>query len=836
MLQQPEMVSKCYEKEILERQSDVGGTNSGRNDPEILDIPSSQMATTQFIDDAIVNIEEDSHVTMVNDSFLKMNDTQSVGESMESFLARPIKLYGGKFATTDLVTTITDFNFPNDVFASTYSGIWTEKLKGYYGIRCDFRVKIVFNSNRFQQGRYMLTWLPMCGTYITIANNRLAYREGMMQHSLVQRTTCKHVEFDINSGTSAELVIPYASVDTFFPIDKIVAGQYDRILGVLSLCPYSPLVAPSGSTVVPYTIYVSLENVRLFGAVEPQSDLSIKRGKGVSEKESAIPNGPISGVAKRFANAFDALSGVPLIGGYALGASWISDRISQTASIFGYSKPNQGDSNTKVVLSNNSNHCNVDGDCAVKPLSFLAKPSTVPLVGASGSDIDQMDFSYIKTIPAWHSTITWTTLNLEDANLDLFKVTPHHWHTSTDGYRNYPPCSFIASHFNAWRGSMRFVYKFVKTEFHSGRLSFEFVPTTNPTLVQAANPSYLNRQIVDIREIDEVEVIVPYISTTPWSHPNEVIGVLYIRIVDPLVAPATVSSSITILREMAGGDDLEFAMPSAAHTTPMSVVDRQSGITSSRKVSFTIGNSTVASDDVLFSATSIGDKISSLRSYLKRYTSLNPCGNQYRLNLPMMIVQPDVIFVPPSNVTTGSYGTTDMLGKWATCFGMWSGGTRLKAIVNTPCLNIKDGVFKVTTYSRNHNDLGTMSNLLDSIGFINNKIGDSNQVVLQQNCQQNSTIEVEVPQYTLSIARAVGDCMTYNNAAVDADRPRLESMTQLFVHFCLPRFVVVNGTDTNIHLYNLYRAGADDLNLSIFISVPPMSVAETYIANHQYAL
>jgi len=835
MPKQPEKVSKCLLKsDVLVRQSDLSQA-AGHNVPVEQVAPETEMSTTQFIDDAIVTIEEESHSTMINSSYLGMNDTQSTQESLQSFLARPIKLAAGTFSTTDTVSTFTDFWFPGQVFGAPNANIWEDKLKGFYGIRCDFKIKMVFNSNRFQQGRYMMCWMPMCGAYRDSIGLRIVNRWNMMQHTLVQRTTMKHVEFDINSGTSAELIIPYASVDTFFPIEKIVTGVYDRMLGLLTICPYSPLVAPTGSTTVPYTLYVSLENVKLFGAVEPQSGFS--KGKGVSEKESAIRNGPISGVAKKFANSFDALSGVPLIGGYALSASWIADRVSQTAAIFGYSKPNQGDSTNKMLLTNNANHSNVDGDAPVKSLSYLVKPSTVPLVGATGTSVDQMDFTFIKTIPAWYKTQAWSTTGLADDILMTETVNPAKFYTSTDGYRNYLPCGFLMTHFNTWRGSLVFIFKFAKTEFHSGRLSFEFTPTNDPLTIAPVNPSYINRQIVDIREIDEVEFVVPYINTTPWCHPNEIIGLIHVRIVDPLVAPSSVASTINIMCEMAGGRDLEFAIPSSLPITPMKALDRQSGITSSRKVSFSIGNSQVKGDDITFSSISIGDKISSLRSYLKRYTSMNPTGDTYSLNLPLLVVQPDVIFVPPAVLTAGtSWGTTDLLGRWALCFGMWSGGVRIKDVVNPGLITNPVGTVKVTTLNRNHLDEGTMPNLLSSFAFVPPKVSDTNQIALQQLNTINSAIELEIPQYTLSIGRAVNDCISYDNANVSAQRPRLESMTQVYVHVGLPRTAVVSGASVDQHLHNVYRAGADDLNLSVFISIPPVSTGENYLPNHQYCI
>jgi hypothetical protein len=260
----------------------------------------------------------------------------------------------------------------------------------------------------------------------------------------------------------------------------------------------------------------------------------------------------------------------------------------------------------------------------------------MPLSGSSGTAVDEMDFSYITQIPAWFNTFNWASATVADSIIATYSVTPNQYFLAT-GYYNYPPVAFVAQHFNAWRGSIVFKFKFVKTEFHSGRLSFEFSPTSNPAFVGPSNPAYVDRQIVDIREIDEVTVQVPYISTTPFVHLTEIIGRLSVRIVDPLVAPSAVASNITILVEVCAGPDFEVSMPSTTTMIPVKVLSRQSGITSSRSVSFTIGNSKVVGDPVMFSSTSIGDKVSSVRAYVKRYYTMNNSGDTYALNLPILV-------------------------------------------------------------------------------------------------------------------------------------------------------------------------------------------------------
>lgn len=813
---------------VMDRQSGLGEISPVRNDPTISEQPVVNNGTTQFIDDAIVTEQQVPESIDVGEMFLGLNDTQSNEEDLKTFLARPIRMASGAFATTDTVTTFTDFNLPHDAFDGSSSSIWADKLKGFYGIRCDFRFKIVFNSNRFQQGRYMLCWIPLCGSYTDNLNLRFVQRTLTLGYSLVQRTTNHHVEFDINSGTSAELLVPYQSVDTFFPIDLITKSSYDRVLGKLTLCPYSPLVSPSGSTTVPYTLYVSLENVRLFGAINPQS--------GLRSKEVSKDQGPVSSVARKFANSFDALTGVPLITDFALGASWVADRIAKTASIFGYSKPMEGEAQTKVLVTNNASHSTVDGDYPGKALSYMTCPGTKPLPGMSATKIDEMDFSYLLPIYSYKGEAVWSSGLIADdilmgVNLKLGEPVLY------SGAACFGPLDFIAAHFVAWRGSLKYKFKIVKTEFHSGRLSIEHRP--GDTLTGVYNPAYVNRQIIDIREVNEFTVSVPYISTTPFSHMTEIVGRLIVRVVDPLVNPATVASSVKILYEVAGGKDVEFAIPSNFQYTPTTVVERQSGVTSERHVEFSIGNSSVTGSDTLFSSVSIGDKVSNLRALLKRFVPMAYTKSKVPMNGTTLIIQPDIIIVPSGTYDgVAAIRTGDIMGSIAYCYGMWSGGVRVRDVINPTLLGTFDQkcVVKVVTYARDHLATVPFASSFTTSGVAGVNRAPLAHVTYNRIGINDTTVDVEFPQYTMSVARSVADCVNYGDGALSADLPRAESMTQVYGHFSISNDITVGAATATAALHNVYRSVADDCNLSVFISIPPLSLAPKYYPTDTYGL
>ena len=246
-------------------------------------------------------------------------------------------------------------------------------------------------------------------------------------------------------------------------------------------------------------------------------------------------------------------------------------------------------------------------------------------------------------------------------------------------YSHFTPLMFVSKFFVSWRGSIKYRFKFVKTQFHSGRLSFTFYPTQG-TIAYTGGPQYVHRWIVDIRDNSEIEIVVPYIADTQYKDIFQKTGVLSVDIVDPLVAPGTVQTSISILVETAGGDDYEVAIPSAWNYSP-SIVVPQSGVPNAYNImTGTIGSSQVNADPNIASSVAIGEKVSNFRAYLKRFSRVRPNTgantSTLLLNSPGVAFIPD--FIPVIATTPGTdYWQPDLTAVVAMCYGMWRGGVRL---------------------------------------------------------------------------------------------------------------------------------------------------------------
>lgn len=799
------------------------------NDSVSVDLPSkiTNVVTTTFVDDAVTVQRDETMVTHIDEALIMLQDPQESVDDIISFLKKPIVLETGTFAISDVYTIFNSFNLPSALFNSTAGLIWANKLQGFFGIRCDIRVKLVVNANKFQQGRYILGWTPLASPVANTSSLKNIQTVYAHNASLTARTTVPHVEIDLATESSAEMLIPFVSVDSFYPINNILGSNSTNSLGYLSVYPYSPLVSPTGSSSAYFTVYASLENVKLFGSASAQA--------GVSDREvSNKNNGPISGLAKAVSKGFKEFGNIPLIGEYCQGISWISDRISKTASIFGFSKPTAGDSIPKMQIMNIPSHTTVDGDSDAKALSYLSKPGTIPVKGLAGTEYDEMDFSFIKSKYAYFRTFEMTDVQATGTQLTSILVGPGIGQTSVttlgNTYVNFTPVAFLAKQFRFWRGSIRFRFKIVKTEYHSGRIEVGFYPSTE-LYSYTANSSYVNRAIVDIRDCTEMEFVIPYIHQRPWCTNDYYTGFVNVKVVDPLVRPASVSSSITFLVEISGGPDFEVAGPGAFDYVPAVYVPQGYYETenATSAISEVIGGSSIKSDPNVHTSMTIGDKVSSVRSLVKRFTPIesNIKISGSTMDTTQMCVIPDAVLFRASNTAGESYFGGDTISLWASCYALMSGGIRLRNVTSS----------SLTDYTNKHS-MDTNSAFLithgsDTCRIVTDTAITSNHTSMHRAyCQYNNNcLTVEVPQYTRTFARAVSDLIMFQANTDNGlyGYKTTSSGTNFRVMFCAPASLTVT-TQSAYTFHNIFRAAADDFNLSCFISVPPMIATTTFKA------
>jgi len=761
------------------------------------------------------------------------SSSDKFNQDIKTFLAKPVVVQSGNLAVGDTFSTFPLIRNPISNF--TASTMLTNKIDGFLGFRATTVYRLVINANRFQQGRYNMSYVALGGVdYDTSANTRWVNDH---LSTLVQRTTLPHVEMDLCCDTEAVLRVPFNSTMNFFPFRSLNVTSDLGLWGILSFYPYSSISAGAGNLTCGYTIYSHFEDVELVVAALPQSGRNVftnKVAKNATEAEQASAGiGPVSSTLIRVRDFSNIIAQVPLLSSYALTTSWFADIAANAAKVFGWSKPVSLAPSTRVTQNYLPYSANTDGPDMSFPLALSYENSVGMAKGFSGTDVDEMDFSFLNTIPVYHTQFAWNTAQTSGTSFIQLPVNPlSNILTTTVGtgtFYHLSPLQLVASHFFYWRGSMIYKIKLIKTEFHSGRLAVCFNPIDSvlspPAAVTLASSTYLHRQIIDIRETNEFTFVVPYISASPYTinDPSSTIGTFCIFIVDPLVAPSTVSTSISVIIERAGGPDMEFAGPIPNNYTYYSGISPQSGSAFSSpetpnnvcsNLESTIGVSQFSNDNSVNALLCVGEKITSLRTLLKlpcqMASVISPTPNLFLNVTPFLIASGFIIgtTIDPPAIHA------DLYSRFASCYTYSRGSVRLKFLDNTAVTNTAPiSIALALTNGINASKSAPWS--YNSVSPFNSATALGRVGVPVTYYRAGYSGEVQVPQYHRYHSRPNSDCVgNVGNFYADIN-------TGL-----APRVFV---TRSSIPAANLeaavLRSGGDDLNFGLFLSVPPLSIA-----------
>jgi hypothetical protein len=158
-----------------------------------------------------------------------------VSQDVNAFLAKPIIIANGSFTTSDTYATFiyTSDGIPQSLLYT--QPLWLNKLAGNFAFKGTLHLSLQVNGTRFQQGRYILGWVPSGG-----GTDPNKFRR-MHTASLTLATQCPHVEVDVNCDSEASLIIPYITAQGWAALNS-VNGALLATMEVFSLQPMSLLL------------------------------------------------------------------------------------------------------------------------------------------------------------------------------------------------------------------------------------------------------------------------------------------------------------------------------------------------------------------------------------------------------------------------------------------------------------------------------------------------------------------------------------------------------------------------------------------------------------------
>jgi hypothetical protein len=770
---------------------------------------------------------------------------------IRNFLARPILIGSLPWSVSDISNaTITTYGNPSVMFNKP--NVRT-KVAGFFGYKGTMVLTIQVNATRFMQGLLIISYCPM---YSQLSATRAA----ITSSNLIMRTQLPHTTFDVSTDTEVSLAVPYVFVKPYLEIPNIGFNNLDD-LGQFSISVYSPLVTVSGDTSVTVNVWAHLEDVDLEfpGVMISQSGRPVRRtkagktttgGSSVSDRElTSVGLGPVSSMFSKISGVSNVLSSIPALSAVASPTSWLTAILSNAAAAAGWSNPSQSSPVAKMMPQRLAYSANVNGVDNSAKLAAFADNEVEVLPGFGGTDDDELSIKRMVQRGAYFTRINMDTslasgsrfaqINIAPIalcqNSDVTITTPT---SKTASFWINTPLSYVVNMFQMWRGSICLKFRIVKTEFHTGRILVAFSPGKQsyaPTTIDQTTSLY--REVFDIADSNEFNICVPYVSTLPWTDYSGSIGYLNFFMLSTLRCPPTVSSTITLVVEVSGGDDMEFAIPrpypngipcSAILTAqgpspsltqadfdafmadhyPRPMISQGLGVNELSKdepADMTMmpggfGGCRMGNGDLSPHRFCVGEAILSLRHLLKRAVLFMHVST----NATPQEITPDPfsIFLPnfhPAGNSLNDFYTVDYYSAIGACFAMSRGGVRLKAWQPGDDSEITVRGVVVARESAYAGNAFTNS-------FPN---GES---VIPVKISMSGAVEVEIPQYSLSYARVNwygtgADPATTGNSAIGA----------VYGTSMRARFQCRSNSKRTVIL----RQGADDTDFGCFIGVLP---------------
>lgn len=767
--------------------------NNSQIENQDKEITSDQREIVHFSSEGVIpSTTAVPDIVNLSTDYLAMTTREERIHTIKDFLSRPVIISTGMWSSaTATETQLYTANFPEVLIANS---MYEEKLRGFVGLRATLVIKVQVNSQPFQQGRLMLQYFP----YAQYMPNRVA----LVNSTLQGRSGCPRTDLDLSVGTEIEMRIPYVSPHVYY---NLITGQGS--FGAIYLVVYSKLEDQvTGTGAVEYTVWAHLEDVdvqyptgaNVFTGSAPnfvsvgqqmsegkftEADMrELWNKKTYSRKPDKIfaqvaselkemkDQGTISKGVGQVSEGLRTMSKIPVLGNIFTRPAWISAQASNIFRMLGFSKPTTQGLPCESKLRGQNRMANFDGADTSHKMALSAQNEIETKSGLAGTSADEMDLSHVLSIPNFWDRFSWTTTDgtntvLWDNYVTPFKVKPYS-STILDRYR-CTHMGYVANSHGYWRGSIVYTFKFVKTQFHSGRLRISFIPFYFNNVISTGTPDVSRTQkvIVDLRTSTEVSFTVPYVSSRPWmfcTRPesrwlgtsnvlmyNAVTGIVRVEVLNQLVAANNVFQAIDAIVEVSGGPDLTFAAPTCPSYVPYSGpftapetrtaqaqhdeeynnevglnnfrVKRDVDETDKIFVQVMGENEAIPRNDAQHGihptaidthvidsnwspeAHCIGEKIMSVRQLIKRF------GHFFNIDFtnvnPAAIIAPFSVQEPIADVTSNK--TISQFEYYYFLYAFWRGSMRIKAATYT-----SDGMEEKTQVPRNSNNIW-------NIGLIN---------------------------------------------------------------------------------------------------------------------
>jgi len=477
-------------------------------------------------------------------------------------------------------TQLWSADFPSALLTTTYTQN-IAKVAGFVGMRARVRVRIQFNSQPFQQGMAILSFMP----YAEYMPRHAAWFYKGLSGNLADMcavSALPHVLLNLANQTAMEFVTPYVSPYLYV---NLVTGQGS--FGRVVLNSLSPVLSQANST-VNFTVWANFEDVELIWPTD--APLATAWAQVGSELPTMEKTGAISNTITSIGSAASSILPMVGLGSLAKPVSLFSTAASNVLKLFGFSKPTVQAPVTRVLQAPGRYFLNYDGADTSHKLGFSAGNELQTFSGFAGTDHDEMALSYIAARPAYIANFDWNVADQSDTALWSLPLSPQYlgWKGAAStvvkgSVDRLSPAARIATLLNLWRGDFVFDFHFVKTQMHSGRVRISSRLYNYATQSFPLNdmPGYTETADVDLTTSSTVRFRIPFAAVRPWllteidrgvpltsgDARNYCLGQIQMTVINPLVAAPQCASVVEVI-VFSHMENAQFAVPNQTTFLP----------------------------------------------------------------------------------------------------------------------------------------------------------------------------------------------------------------------------------------------------------------------------
>lgn len=471
--------------------------------------------------------------------------------------------------------------------------LWKEYSKFFSFAKCDLEVELKINGTPFHQGMMMMSYIP--GIYKDTEK---------APTDLVYLSSFPHVRVGASTQEPVKMIIPFNSNRDMIRKEELI--QSPPFLGYLRLIELFTLNYSDGSSPsISANVWVTPRNIEINGYTGPEfneptnvlaqaacgwcglsfCDCVEEQGDDDCDQNSSL-------ASKGIMNLLQTLG----LGGMAKSVSPLSGSVA-----YSRDKPDTDCEGQKFVRRTAGDWGTVKGTSLAHTLSSFTPGLNVYL-----SDNDYINrktpqqyaqnYGFFKKVN-FDSTATRGTM------LYSLPVSPVHMcagvRQQQPSVYNYTmisntPTSFLAQPFRYWRGSLRYKFNFVATQFHSATVAVMWIPNSYDPVLGPSEQGYVNNfskawiDLVEVQGPTEYEVEIPYmgqyrvkeicgaqfgyngnvfpspVATNNFQKKqlyNAINGHIYVFVVNQLVNPSNCPSFIEFGVWGAAGKDFELFSP-----------------------------------------------------------------------------------------------------------------------------------------------------------------------------------------------------------------------------------------------------------------------------------